>query len=142
MISPNKTIKTYLLTYLASHCKVLKGFKTKACALRLSTQLNVKMGPRHLPRGQKNNSSRLPRYRALKKFCPVNGPRRAEERESESARDEDGDGSADGGGRACTKAKCQHRGREAGDQLVGPRDSVVNPRWASTDPHFAPYPLH
>lgn len=114
----------------------------------MSTQLNVKMGPRHLPRGQKNNSSRLPRYRALKKFRPVNGPRRAEQREGESARDGDGDGdgdadgSADGGGRACTKAKCQHRGREAGDQLVGPRDSVVKPRGTSTDPHFAPYPLH
>ena len=46
----------------------------------------------------------------------------------------DGDGSADGGGRACSPARCQHRGREAGGQLVGPLESAVG------TPNFASHP--
>lgn len=37
----------------------------------------------------------------------------------------DRDGLADGGGRACSPARCQHGGTEAWGQLVGPLESAV-----------------
>lgn len=70
----------------------------------------------------------------LKSFCPENKMAHTEVKK-QGERAWNGDRSADGGVRACSPARCQHKGREAGGQLVGPLESVVG------TPNFASHPL-